>query len=150
MTRRGGAGAAMLGVAVLAAACGLKSAPVAPELVVPLPPARVQAASTAAGVRLTWRRPMEYSGGGRMRDLGGFQIERAASVAGPFTPVHTLRLDDQQRFRPRREITWVDRDALAGTAYAYRVVAFTLDGDRSAPSLPATIRHEPPRDAGAR
>jgi hypothetical protein len=134
--------AAVLAIAL--AACGLKSAPVAPELVRPLPPTKLAAGAVGDGVRLTWRRPVAYTGGGRMRDLGRFEIERAPAAAGPFARVGTLTLADQQRFRQQRELEWTDHDVERSGEYAYRVIAFTLDGSQSAPSSVAQIRYLPP------
>jgi len=128
---------------VLVAACGLKSSPVAPELVQPSPPATVRAASVHAGIRLSWRRPVRYTGGGRMRDLGGFEIERAATPTGPFARVERIDLTDQQRFRQQRELEWTDPNVTPGEQYVYRVISVTVDGDRSVPSPLVTIRHEP-------
>jgi hypothetical protein len=141
--------AAAPAIAVALAACGLKNAPVAPELVRPLPPAKVTAAPARDGVRLSWRRPAAYTGGGRMRDLGGFDIERAAGAGGSFIRTGTLALADQQRFRQVRTLEWTDHAVEPGTVYVYRVIAFTLDGARSAPSAPIEVRYDRPRPAAA-
>jgi hypothetical protein len=145
---RHGLGAAALAVAL--AACGLKNDPVAPELVRPLPPAGLKASSTRDGVALRWRRPTSYTGGGRMRDLGGFDVERAAELAGPFTKVGTLTLTDQQRFRQEHDLTWTDREVEPGAEYVYRVIAFTTGGSRGAPSSPVQIRYARPSPAASR
>ena len=145
--RRGRRAAAL---ALVLAACGLKNDPVAPELVRPLPPAKLAAASTRDGVELRWRRPTAYTGGGRMRDLSGFDVERAAGAAGPFAKVGTLALGDQQRFRQERDLAWTDREVEHGTEYVYRVIAFTTDGSRSVPSTSVRIRYVPPSPAASR
>ena len=63
-------------VAALAvlASCGRKSAPVAPELVRPKAPGALSAASISDGIRLVWQRPLSYTSGHRMNDLGRFLI----------------------------------------------------------------------------
>jgi hypothetical protein len=121
----------VLALAVAAGACGYKSSPIAPELVRPTSPPNLRAKSTPAGIALTWKRPTRYSGGRRMRDLGGFEISRARGDALEFTQVERMQLDDQMRFRPEDEFGWTDRDVVAGERYRYRVVSFTLDGYRS-------------------
>jgi hypothetical protein len=141
--------AAALGLG-LVAACGLKSSPVAPQLVQPTPPASVHAASVRAGVRLSWRRPVRYTGGGRMRDLEGFEIDRAPTPSGPFARVERIDLTDQQRFRPQRDLEWTDPNVIVGEQYVYRVISVTVDGDRSAPSPLVTIRHDPRATAAER
>jgi hypothetical protein len=132
----------LLCTAVASAACGHKNRPVAPELVRPEPPANLAAVSTPEGVRLTWLRPEKYSGGRRMNDLGGFVIERATVSEGGeshFDKVGTLALQDQNRFRKDRRLEWVDTTPQRGMRYAYRVIAFTLDGYRSAPVGPVSL-----------
>lgn len=134
------AGALLL--AMLAVACGRRGAPRAPELVQPLPPTSLVARITADGVSLTWHRPDKYSGGDRMRDLGGFDIDRRpadAAPSAPFTRVGHLELTDQYRFRQDPRIEWTDHDAEPGTRYQYQVTAFTLDGYRSPAAGPVTI-----------
>jgi hypothetical protein len=126
------------------AACGLKNDPVAPGRVQPLAPAKLSAVSTRDGVELRWRRPTSYTGGGRMRDLGGFDIERADAGTTAFAVVGTLSLADQERFRQERNLSWTDRDVARGGAYLYRVIAFTLDGSRSAPSAVTQVTYTPP------
>ena len=132
---------------LVVAACGVKSRPLPPELVQPEPPTSLVAASRADGVRLTWRRPTKYSGGKHMRDLGGFEIDRATGADGlEFGRVGTVELTDQTRFRQERMMEWTDTSAVAGTTYRYRVVAYTVDGDRSTPGGPVTIEHHAVRE----
>jgi hypothetical protein len=134
-------------VALLAAvACGVKGRPLPPELVQPESPTALAATSTVDGVKLTWRRPTKYSGGAHMRDLGGFEIERATGAdAVEFAQVGTVVLDDQTRFRQERSMQWTDTSAVAGTTYRYRVIAYTVDDYRSAPAGPVTIEHRAPK-----
>jgi len=138
-----------LGLVLLAAACGAKGAPLAPELVQPEGPADLGAISTPDGVRLSWTRPLHYQGGRRMNDLGGFAIERAPGedAAPAFARVGTVEIADQDRFRKDRHMEWLDRDVAPGTRYLYRVTTFTLDGYRSAPAGPVAIRFGPPAGA---
>jgi hypothetical protein len=135
--------------ALAVAACGVRSRPLPPELVQPEPPTDLVAKSTAEGVRLTWRRPTSYSGGKHMRDLAGFEIQRATVPAFDFAAVGTVTLTDQNRFQQEHSVTWTDVAAVVGTTYRYRVIAATLDGYRSVPSEPVTIEHRPGTTATA-
>jgi hypothetical protein len=130
-------------------ACGHKGPPLPPELVRPEAAEGLAAAAADDGVRLTWKRPLRYSGGQRMHDLGHFVIERASGdgEGAPFLRVGTLALDDQTRFRRERHLEWVDRDARSGTTYRYRVTAVTLDGYRSLPAGPVALRYARPSAA---
>lgn len=149
MTRHRGASRLAIAGAVLGAlfaACGNKTPVLPPEVVQPRPAGTLAARSAPTGVVLTWRRPTEYSGGGRMNDLGGFQIERASGDgAGDFVRIGTLELNDQTRFRPQRDMEWTDTTAVRGARYRYRVVAFTLDGYESTPAGPVTVLFNPAR-----
>ena len=145
--------AALLLAAVAGAlpACGKKNYPIAPELVRPELPENLTAVSTPEGVRLGWLRPLRYTGGGRMNDLDGFQIERAPGegAAPVFRKVGTLTLEDQDRFRKERRLEWTDKSAEPGARYLYRVSAFTLDGYWSPPAGPVDVRFGPPAAAPA-
>lgn len=135
----------VVAVAVLAAlgvGCGRKRVPIAPELVRPEPPENPSAVSTPEGMRLSWLRPLRYSGGRKMNDLDGFEIERAPGEGETPTwkRVGEVTLDDQNRFRKERRIEWTDKDVTPGTRYLYRVRARTLDGYRSEWAGPVAIR----------
>jgi len=138
------AAAALAVLAVLA--CGHKSPPVAPELVRPEPAEHLTAIATPDGVRLSWLRPLRYSGGQKMNDIGDFAIERATGTAAAFTRVGRVEVTDQTRFRKERHIEWTDKDVTPGERYLYRVTAETLDGYRSAPAGPVAIQYGPPAE----
>jgi hypothetical protein len=125
--------------------CGMKGDPIAPELVQPLPVERLSATAAPEGVALRWRRPTHYSGGGRMRDLERFEIERARIDGAPetFALAGVLTLTDQQRFRQVRTLEWTDTMTAPGAEYWYRIIAVTSDGYRSPPSEPVFVRTRP-------
>jgi len=140
----------LLALACALPACGRKSLPVAPELVEPETVENLAAIATPDGVRLSWLRPTRYTGGGRMNDLGSFEIERAPGDAAPaFAKIGTVTLEDQQRFRKERRLEWVDKDVRPGERYRYRVTAVTLDHYRSAPAGPVNVRYGNPPSAPA-
>ena len=129
----------------LALACGRKAAPLAPQLVQPEPAESLAGVSTPEGVRLSWLRPLRYSGGGRMNDLEGFDIERATDAESPvYFPVGEVTLTDQTRFKKERRIEWLDTTAVRGAKYRYRVTAKTLDGYRSPSAGPVVVQFGAP------
>ena len=140
-----GAAFVLVALALALPACGRKARPVPPELVRPDPPENLSAIVTPDGVRLTWLRPLRYSGGGRMNDLGGFAIERAPGEGGPpeFRKVGTVTVADQDRFRKERRIEWLDKDVRPGERYLYRVIAVTLDHYKSPAAGPVSVRFGP-------
>ena len=133
---------AIVALALVTAACGVRTRPFPPELVQPEPPTALVATSNVDGVKLTWRRPSSYTGGKHMRDLGGFDVERAVGDSYDFATVTTVLLDDQTRFRQEKSVQWTDTNVEVGQTYRYRVIAFTTDHYRSAPSTPVTIVHK--------
>ena len=132
-------------------ACGRKGRPVAPQLVEPEAVENLGAIATPEGVRLSWLRPTRYTGGGRMNDLGSFEVERAPGEGAPpaFVKIGTVVLEDQQRFRKERRLEWTDKDVRPGERYRYRVRAVTLDHYRSAPAGPVEVRFGIPPSAEA-
>lgn len=138
---------ALAGV-LLVAGCGLKADPKPPELVQPGAPSSLTARSTPGGVELIWTRPLRYSGGDRMNDLGHFSIERAPSAGGPFMEVAQVPVTDRDRFRKQRRITWTDAAAEAGVRYYYRVTAVTLDDYESRPAGPLGLTFDPTAKPG--
>jgi hypothetical protein len=132
----------LIALALVTAACGVRTKPLPPELVQPEPPTALVASSNVDGVKLSWHRPSQYSGGQHMRDLGGFDVERAVGDSYDFVNVTTVLLDDQTRFRQEKLMQWTDTTVEVGQTYRYQVIAFTTDGYRSVPSAPVTIVHK--------
>jgi hypothetical protein len=118
----------MLGALLLAAGCGVKSAPVPPELARPERIADLRATPDANGIKLSWGRPTRYSGGHTMRDLGGFVILRATTANGQMEPLAELPVTDRERFTVEHEFSYIDNETIVGRAYRYAIVSRTLDG----------------------
>ncbi|HXD91162.1 MAG TPA: hypothetical protein VNU00_08875 [Candidatus Binataceae bacterium] len=118
----------LLGALLLAAGCGVKSAPVPPELARPERIADLRAVPDANGIKLSWGRPTRYSGGHTMRDLGGFVILRASSANGQMEPLAELPVTDRERFAIEHEFSYIDNETVVGQVYRYAIVSRTLDG----------------------
>lgn len=134
MTRR------LLSLALLLVAffaCGRKTAVKPPELAAP-ERVEIAAENRMPGVRLTWQRPRTYADGSRMYNLAGFRLERRES-GSDFAPLIELPVTDRERFRQIRRFHYLDRSALEGLDYDYRVLSFTLDGYVSEPSNTVSI-----------
>lgn len=113
--------------------CGVKNKPEPPSMVRPQRITDLQAASVDNGIRIRWGRPEHYTSGKRMRDLGKFEILRAAGGAEP-TLLADIPVTDQQRFRQQRHFTYLDTDTKIGQRYRYQIIAVTTDGYESLPS----------------
>ncbi len=123
-----------------AAACARRSPVRPPEDVIPTMIDNLSAKREPDGISLSWSRPTEYAGGGRMSDLGGFEVQRAVDAATEFETIATVGVDDLARFRQRKRFTYVDRGIAGGSTGRYRVVSFTLDRYVSEPSNEVVIR----------
>lgn len=123
--------------------CGRRGSPRPPEDVLPETIDRLEARNQEAAVLLTWPRPENYTGGGKMSDLGEFIVERAVGSAQPavFREVKRILVEDRDRFRQVKNFRYVDGDVLEGVRYRYRVLSRTTDGYESAASNEVDIVH---------
>jgi hypothetical protein len=113
--------------------CGVKSAPLPPQMAEPAAITDLRASADPAGINLTWSRPLHYASGHPLRDLGGFVLLRGEDHQ-PFQPLVELPVTDQERFAPQRKFSYVDGEARMGNSYRYEIVSRTIDGYTSAPS----------------
>jgi hypothetical protein len=113
--------------------CGVKGAPIPPQMAKPAPITDLQASANPSGINLSWSRPTHYAGGHTMRDLNEFVILRAEDHKA-FEPLVELPLSDQERFSQQRAFSYVDGETQIGNNYRYEIVSRTVDGYTSAPS----------------
>ena len=124
--------------------CGVKSVPIPPEAARPEKTLNLEGTSSNNGIRLTWSRPENYAGGQKMRDLGGFTINRSTGDA-PFQKIGEVQVTDQGRFQVERTFTYTDKATELGSSYRYQVISNTTDGYHSEPSNIATIVRRAPK-----
>ncbi len=124
--------------------CGVKSVPIPPEAARPEKILNLEGSSSNNGIRLTWSRPENYAGGQKMRDLGGFTINRSTGDA-PFQKIGEVQVTDQGRFQVERTFTYTDKATELGSSYRYQVISNTTDGYHSEPSNIATIVRRVPK-----
>lgn len=136
-------GGALLAVALMLG-CGVKSRPIPPSQTHPERVSDLSAKPDSHGIRLTWSRPMRYTGGRSLRDLAGFRLLRARG-AGAFKEVAQLPVGDQERFQKVHRFAYVDTSAKMGLVYRYEIIAETTDGYQSAPSNIVTLTRTKPR-----
>lgn len=139
----------LLAALLLAAgACGRKGATRPPEDVLPTSIADLEAVPTDKGVALSWARPRNYTGGDRMRDLGGFWVQRADAAGAQFKTITTIEVTDRDRFQQAKKFRYTDSDVESERTYLYRVVSFTLDRYVSAPSNIVVVHNVPAQHSG--
>jgi hypothetical protein len=134
----------LMAFGLLYAGCGIKSRPLPPEQVRPERTTDLEAVSVVNGIRLRWSRPERYTGGQRLRDLGKFEILRAAGGGEPHV-IADIAVTDRQRFRQQHHFIYLDQDTRIGQRYRYQIISLTLDGYESKPSNQAeAVRTVPP------
>lgn len=127
-------------MAVLAAGCGKKGDPRAPELAMPLPIKNLTAKPDRSGIVLTWSRPTEYVDGRDLTDLTGFVIYRrdippnCPECPVPYRPLSTINVEDRERFVKQRQYRFIDENVQSKVIYRYRVSSQLKDGLLSEPS----------------
>jgi hypothetical protein len=125
---------------VVAAACGKKGPPRAPELVMPEPITDLKAEVQPKVIALTWSRPTRYVGGKELRDLVGFVIFRkdvatsCPTCPAPYRELVSLGVEDQERFVKKKRFAFADRELSRDRIYYYRVFSQLRDGSLSEPS----------------
>jgi len=126
--------------AALAAACGRKGDPRAPELAAPKPINNLSARAAPDGVTLTWNRPTEYIDGREIKDLASFVIFRkelspsCLDCPVPYRQLQIVNVEDREKFVQQKQYRFDDREVRPNAVYRYRVSAQLLDGSLSAPS----------------
>jgi hypothetical protein len=128
--------AAIASVAFLG--CGVKSQPIPPESARPEKIVSLEAVNAKEGVRLTWDRPDNYAGGGKMKDLGSFTISRTQEGKPP-EKIGDIQVNDEGRFQVQQTFTFIDGNTIMGKTYHYQVTSSTTDGYVSEASNDATI-----------
>lgn len=151
--------ALIVGMAVMATACGKKGALIYPDLLAPAAASAVSAMQSGALVKLQFALPGKDRGGRPVQNIVGAKISRRAtetaqknvcrSCMSDYLLFRTLYLDhltaDSQRFGNR--LIFSDNEVSAGNTYSYSIVPFTLDGIEGALSLTADVAIIPPLPA---
>lgn len=132
----------LLGLALVAPACGRKTMPRPPQLVAPKPVEEISLATQKGGILVRWSRPTEYVDGSSMEDLGGFIVERNR-YNSKFEEIGRVPVTDRGRFQKAKRFDYLDSQLLDGATYHYRVVAYTTDGYYSVPSGAGEITWSP-------
>ena len=85
-----------------------------------------------------------HAGGGRLRDLGSFEIERAENTDA-FRRWPRLRSPTRIAFSSSASLPIWIAAAEVGHQYRYQMISSTLDGYRSDPSNEAEITYQLPK-----
>jgi len=153
MSTLGRRSALVVGLSLMATACGRKGPLLYPDMLIPAAPAAVVAHQSGSVVKLQFALPDKDRAGHPVQGLAGVKISRRAvdtvqkdvcrSCMTDYRLFRTLYLDhlpaDTQRFGNR--LIMLDSDVSAGNMYSYRVVPFTADGvdGDSSPTVEAPV-----------
>lgn len=150
--KRLGQSGVVVGMSMLAMACGRKGPLIYPDMLLPAAPASVTARQSGAAVKLQFAVPEKDRAGRPVQGVAGVKISKRTtddaqkdvcrSCMTDYRLFRTLYLDllptDTQRFGSR--LILLDSDVLAGNIYSYSIVPFATDGLDGAASAVADVR----------
>lgn len=145
----------VIGLSLMATACGRKGALIYPDMLVPAAPAAVSAQQSAADVKLRFTLPDKDRAGRPVQGVAGVKISRRVaetaqknvcrSCMTDYVLFRTLYLEHlpatTQRFG--NLLVVLDGDVSSGNSYSYSIVPFTADGADGAASPTAEVRVGP-------
>lgn len=157
--RTPGRSALVVGLSLLASACGRKGPLIYPDMLVPAAPAAVTAQQSGSVVKLQFSLPDKDRAGRPVKDVAGVKISKRSTDASlkevcrscttDYRPFRMLYLDllpaGTQRFGNRLILR--DSDVSAGNIYSYYIASFTSDGVDGAVSAIAEVHIGPPPPA---
>jgi predicted small lipoprotein YifL len=149
----------VVGLSLLATACGRRGPLIYPDMLVPAAPAAVTAQQSGSVVKLQFALPDKDRAGRPVKGVAGVKISRRAAEAdqkdlcrscmADYSLFQTLYLDHlpvaTQRFGNR--VILLDSDVRSGNIYSYSIVPFTTDGVDGASSPTVDVRVTAPLPA---
>ena len=135
--------------ALLAAGCGKKGAPRAPELVRPVAITDLTLRLQDRSIRLGWSHPRKALDGRPLTDLAAFVVFRKSTAAdcpdcrAAYSERAVINVEDEGRFFKRSDYVFTDTELRSGTVYRYRVRVRLSDGSLSGPSNEVSIEWKP-------
>ncbi len=156
---RFGRTALVVGLSLMATACGRKGALIYPDMLIPAAPAAVTALQSGSVVKLQFALPDKDRAGRPVKGVAGVKISRRAAEADrkdvcrscttDYSPFLTLYLDHLPATTQRsgNRLILLDSDVTAGNAYSYSIVPFTEDRIDGAPFTTSDVRVTQPLPA---
>lgn len=135
----------LLLLAPVLAGCGRKSAPRAPDLVMPVAISDLKLVLQDRSIRLGWSHPRKALDGRRLTDLEAFVVYRKSTAAdcpdcrAAYGERAVLNVEDEGRFFKQSDYGFTDTELRTGTVYRYRVRVRLSDGSLSRPSNEVSI-----------
>ncbi len=154
-----GSSALVVGMSLLATACGRKGPLSYPDMLVLAAPTAVTAQQSGSYIKLQFALPDKNRGGQSIKGVAGVKISRRVMEADQevvcrscmtdYSLFLTLYLDslptNSQRYGD--SLIVVDSHVSVGKVYSYSVVPFTADGVEGASSMHKEVRVSPPHVA---
>lgn len=142
----------VVGLSLMATACGRKGPLLYPDMLVPAAPVAVTAQQSGSVVKLQFALTDKDRAGRAMHGVAGVKIIRnvaetvqkdvCRSCMADYKPFQTLFLDhlstNAQRFG--NSLIVIDSDVVSGNSYSYRIAPFTVDGVEGSLSPPVKVR----------
>ena len=134
---------------LVGAACGVRTAPRPPEDSAAEAPDNFKVQAGARGIELSWKRVERSVDGQRLYDLAGFIVERRLGDEPAFDVIATISVVDNDRIRSQQKFEFRDASPPSGRL-AYRVRAYTEDGERGEATAIVAVESDEPSTIPAR
>lgn len=154
-----GRSALVVGLSLMATACGKKGPLIYPDMLVPAAPSAVTVLQSGAAVKMSFAIPGRDLAGRPVRDVAGVKISRKAAEAeqknqcrscmtdySAFRTIYLERLPTNTE-RSGSLLLVLDGDVSEGYSYSYSIVPFTAGGVEGAAATTAAVSVVPPLPA---
>lgn len=154
-----GRSALVVGLSLMATACGKKGPLIYPDMLVPAAPSAVTVLQSGATVKMSFAIPGRDRAGRPVHDVAGVRISRKAAEAEQknlcrscmtdYSAFRTIYLDrlPTNTERSGSALLVLDGDVSEGYSYSYSIVPFTAGGVEGATATTAAVRVGPPLPA---
>ena len=154
-----GCSAVVVGLSLMATACGKKGSLIYPDMLVPAAPTAVTVLQSGAAVKMSFAIPGRDRAGRPVHDVAGVKIGRKADEAEQkklcrscmtdYSPFRTIYLDrlPTNTERSGSMLLLLDGDVSEGYSYSYSLVPFTTGGVEGATATTVAVSVVPPLPA---
>ena len=154
-----GRSALVVGLSLMATACGKKGPLIYPDMLVPAAPSAVTVLQSGAAVKMSFAIPGRDRAGRPVHDVAGVKIGRKTAEAEQknlcrscmtdYSAFRTIYLDrlPTNTERSGSVLLVLDGDVSEGYSYSYSLVPFTTGGVEGATATTAAVRVVPPLPA---
>jgi hypothetical protein len=126
---------------VLIACCGVKSAPVPRETVVPVPVEDVELTVTSEGIKLEWTLPVRSLDGSPLKGLAGYKVVREGPDGKKIREEVWFHISERKNMVGEK-VLFIDAPPKQKGIYYFWVIPFDAYGSSPRPGQGVTVNWE--------